>query len=119
QRVPHAALLAELGDALLAFFKQLRQSGDARRTTVLVFSEFGRRVAENDSAGTDHGAAGPVLVVGGSVRGGLVGKSPNLEERDHGDLRVTPDFRGISATFLEHVLGVDSGNLPGGRFEPL
>src|ERR1041385_734378 len=106
-----ALLLAQLSDALGAFFRHLRALGKAERVTVCVFSEFGRRVAENGSLGTYHGMAAPVLVLGGSVRGGLHGAHPSLEDLEDGDLRFHTDFRQVYATLLEGVLGGDFGRL--------
>jgi uncharacterized protein (DUF1501 family) len=78
-----------------------------RRVVVLVYSEFGRRVAANANQGTDHGTAGPVLVAGAPVRGGFVGAQPGLTDLDGGDLRFTTDFRDVYATLLAGVLGAD------------
>jgi uncharacterized protein (DUF1501 family) len=86
---------------------------------VLCFSEFGRRVLENDSAGTDHGAAGPVLLAGPSIRAGLLGTYPRLDDLVDGDLRPVVDFRRVYATLLEDWLGLASGPALGGTFAPL
>jgi len=80
---------------------------------VLVFSEFGRRVAENGSMGTDHGAAAPVLVLGSPVEGGLLGKAPDLSDLDEGDIRHTLDFRQLYASVLEGWLRVDPTSVIG------
>lgn len=109
QREPHAALLRDLGGGLSAFIRQLRGSGDADRVTVMVFSEFGRRVAENGSGGTDHGAAGPVFLLRRAGGGGLYGQQPDLERLDDGSLAVTTDFRSVYATLLRSVLEIDPG----------
>jgi uncharacterized protein (DUF1501 family) len=113
---PHAALLAELGNALRAFVDRLSVDGHLARTTVLVFSEFGRRVADNASGGTDHGAAGPVLVLGGGVAGGCYGQRPNLEQLDEGDVAVTTDFRSVYATLVRGVLGLDDRSVLAAEF---
>ncbi|GIW87220.1 MAG: hypothetical protein KatS3mg108_1544 [Isosphaeraceae bacterium] len=115
----HAALLTELGDALAAFDADLKATGEADRTAVLVFSEFGRRVAENASAGTDHGAAAPVFVVGPLARCGLVGAHPSLEDLDDGDLRHHTDFRRIYAAVLSDWLGTPAEAVLGPGFDPL
>jgi uncharacterized protein (DUF1501 family) len=88
---------------------------------VLLFSEFGRTVAENGSAGTDHGTSGPVFLAGPKVRGGLVGATPSLLDLDpkFGDLRTTIDFRRIYATILDDWLGLRSKQALGGAFESL
>jgi uncharacterized protein (DUF1501 family) len=96
-----AALLGELSDALAAFGRDLAKKGVADRVVTLVFSEFGRRVSENASRGTDHGAGAPAFVFGTPVRGGLYGTPPNLTNLDEGDIPYTTDFRSIY-TGLEH-----------------
>ena len=86
------------------------------RVAVLCFSEFGRRVEENGSSGTDHGTAGPVFLVGSRVQGGLVGTAPSLVDLDpEGDLKMTVDFRGIYASVLEEWLGIPRKRLWGSR----
>ena len=116
----HAALLEELARALKAFLDDLAASGLAERVLVLCFSEFGRRVAENGSAGTDHGTAGPVFLAGSGVNAGLVGTSPALMDLDpEGDLKSSIDFRRIYASVLEGWLGLASKSALGGTFEPL
>jgi uncharacterized protein (DUF1501 family) len=119
QEAPHAALLAELSSALRSFLDDLAAAGLAERVAVLAFSEFGRRVAENGSLGTDHGTAGPVLLAGPGVRPGLVGEMPSLTDLIDGDLQWTVDFRRIYASALEYWLGIRSEVALGGRFEPL
>jgi uncharacterized protein (DUF1501 family) len=116
---PHAALLAELGDALGVFAERLSTNGDLARTTVMVFSEFGRRVADNASGGTDHGAAGPMLVLGGDVAGGCYGQRPDLAQLDNGDVAVTTDFRSVYATLLQGVLRLDDRLVLGEAFATL
>ncbi|MCC6671929.1 MAG: DUF1501 domain-containing protein [Planctomycetes bacterium] len=96
----HEALLRELGDALAAFLADLRGHGALARTAVLVHSEFGRRVAENQSLGTDHGAAAPVFVCGAGVRAPLLGSPPRLDRLDDGDLHADVDFRSVYAALL-------------------
>jgi uncharacterized protein (DUF1501 family) len=115
----HAALLEELAGSLRAFLDDLAASRLADRVLVLVFSEFGRRVAENGSQGTDHGTAAPVLVAGPSVQPGLVGTYPSLTDLADGDLKMAVDFRRIYATVLEGWLGLRSKGALGGTFEPL
>ena len=117
----HANLLSELARALKAFLDDLSASRLDDRVAVLCFSEFGRTVAENGSAGTDHGTAGPVFLAGRSVRGGLVGATPSLVDLDptHGDLRVGIDFRRVYAGILQDWLGVPSRDALGAVFERL
>ena len=115
----HSALLGEFAGALRAFLDDLAASGLADRVTVLVFSEFGRRVAENGSQGTDHGTAAPVFLAGPGVQPGLAGPAPNLVDLDNGNLKWSVDFRRIYATALEQWLGLSSVESLGRRFEPL
>jgi uncharacterized protein (DUF1501 family) len=119
QAEAHAALLTELGGALAAFQADLGKIGQADRVLTLTYSEFGRRVKENRSLGTDHGAAAPMFVMGGKVRGGVHGKHPSLDDLDRGDLRHHTDFRQIYATVLDQWLRADSNAVLGGRFEPV
>jgi uncharacterized protein (DUF1501 family) len=121
QLFPHQQLLFELAGALKAFLDDLAAARVADRVAVLVFSEFGRTVAENGSGGTDHGTAGPVFLAGPRVRAGLVGPVPSLTDLDpeHGDLRVGIDFRRIYATVLEDWLRLPAATALAGRFERL
>ena len=121
QAGPHARLCGEWGGAATAFWRDLRTRGQASRVTLLVFSEFGRRVRENGSGGTDHGAAGPLFVVGEGLRAGLHGALPSLapDQLDHGDVGFTTDFRDVYATLLERRLGVPSKPILGRAFAPL
>ncbi len=115
----HALLLEELSGSLRAFLDDLAVARLADRVLVLVFSEFGRRVAENGSKGTDHGTSGPVLLTGPRVRPGLHGTYPSLTDLVDGDLKMTVDFRRVYATVLESWLGLASKEALGGDFEPL
>lgn len=113
----HAELLRQVSDAVSAFHKHMQALGASDRVVLLVFSEFGRRVRENNSLGTDHGCAAPVLLVSGGARGGLHGAHPSFDDLDDGDLRHHTDFRRIYATVLEDVLGMDPEPILGGKFE--
>jgi uncharacterized protein (DUF1501 family) len=86
---------------------------------VLCFSEFGRRVQENGSLGTDHGSAGPVFLAGPCVRAGLVGESSKLLELEDSDLKTTPNFRSVYASVLDDWLGLLSRPTLGGDFAKL
>lgn len=103
----HARLLGELGRNLQVFQNLLEQKGLADRVVTVVFSEFGRRVKENLSAGTDHGSAGPVFVVGTGLNGGFHGAQPSLEDLDGDNLRFTTDFRRIYAALLRQCFDLD------------
>ena len=117
----HSTLLFELGGALKAFLDDMAASKLQDRVTVLLFSEFGRTVKENGSAGTDHGTAGPVFLAGAPIKGGVVGEAPSLLDLDpkHGDLRVGLDFRRVYAAVLEDWLGLPTKEALGGPFERL
>jgi uncharacterized protein (DUF1501 family) len=115
----HDRLLEQVGNALQAFQRQLKKDGTDDRVMTLVFSEFGRRVAENGSAGTDHGTAAPMFVIGRHAAPGLHGVYPSLTDLDNGDLKYTVDFRRVYASMLEQWLEVDSREVLGQGFEPL
>lgn len=112
-------LLGELSDGLAAFQQDLEEHGKADEVITLVFSEFGRRVAENGGKGTDHGTAGPVMLLGSKIKGGLYGEQPSLSKLDQGDLKYTVDFRSIYSTILTGWFGTDAKDILGHRFEDL
>ncbi|MEM9801383.1 MAG: DUF1501 domain-containing protein [Planctomycetota bacterium] len=107
QSAVHADLLGRLDGALTAFQRDLEASGDADRVVTLVFSEFGRRVQENGSRGTDHGRGNPMLVVGSSARGGQHGQRPDLGALVEGDVAATTDFRGIYRQLERDWMGLE------------
>jgi uncharacterized protein (DUF1501 family) len=115
----HADLLGELSGALKAFLDDLATAKLEDQVLVLCFSEFGRRVAENGSHGTDHGTAGPVFLAGRTVKAGLVGATPTLLDLHDGDLKMTIDFRQVYATVLEDWLGLPSQPSLGEEFTRL
>jgi uncharacterized protein (DUF1501 family) len=119
QEPAHTNLLGELGGAVRAFLQDLEKHRLADRVLVMSFSEFGRRTAENASAGTDHGAAAPMFLAGASVKAGLVGRHPSLTDQDDGDLKFHTDFRQVYAAVLERWLVVKSEPALGGRYEPV
>lgn len=119
QAATHGALLTELSDSIAAFHADLMAAGQADRVAILSFSEFGRRVAENASAGTDHGAAAPVFVVGPVAKAGLIGDHPKLDDLDDGDLKHHTDFRRVYAGLLESWLGMPSEPVLGKGFAPM
>jgi uncharacterized protein (DUF1501 family) len=117
----HAGLLRELSDALQAFLDDLKTAKVAERVVVLTFSEFGRTVKENASAGTDHGTSGPVFLAGPGVKPGLAGATPRLLDLDpkHGDLKTLVDFRQVYATVLQDWLSLPTNKALAGDFERL
>ncbi len=115
----HNRLLTELGGSVAAFLEDLKKRGAYDRVLLMSFSEFGRRVAENGSGGTDHGAAAPLFLAGGPVRGGLHGKAPSLTELVDGDIAHTTDFRSVYATVLSQWLGAPAKAILGRDFPQL
>jgi uncharacterized protein (DUF1501 family) len=115
-----ANLLGQLGDALNAFEQDLAAMGKQDQVVVMTFSEFGRRVAQNGSNGTDHGTAEPMFVIGPSAAPGLYGAYPSLEDLDsNGDLKFGTDFRNVYAAVLHDYLGVDPTPVLAGTYEPV
>ncbi len=120
QRFSHETALRQVAQGVGGFLASLKSSRLDERVVVLMFSEFGRRLKENASSGTDHGTAGPVLLAGKPVKGGLVGAMPDLARLDDsGDPRFTTDFRDVYATILRRWLAVDPGPILGKRDETL
>jgi uncharacterized protein (DUF1501 family) len=115
----HEQVLGQVTTAIAAFHKDLAAKGLNEKVTVMCFSEFGRRVRQNDSNGTDHGAPGPMFVSGGKVKGGLYGEYPSLTQLEDGDLKYTTDFRRVYATLLDRWLNADSAAVLQGQFENL
>jgi uncharacterized protein (DUF1501 family) len=115
----HQALLAELSSAISAFIGDLKGHGLADRVLVATFSEFGRRVAENGSLGTDHGAASQMFIVSPKCKGGIFGEHPSLTDLDDGDLKFHTDFRSVYATLLDRWLNIPSQPVLGGAFRPV
>jgi len=98
------------GDAVAAFVKDLKQTGKLDDTLVMTFSEFGRRVEQNASNGTDHGTANNIFLFGGKLKkAGIFNDAPDLSQLDNGDLKYQIDFRDVYATLLDKWLGVDNG----------
>ncbi len=116
----HFRLLSYTADALFGFQEDLKRIGRQDDVAVMVFTEFGRRVPENTSKGTDHGTATPVYVLGEKVRGGLYGAAPSLIDLDDGNLIHTTDFRRVYATLIKEWLGhAETSTLLRGDFETL
>jgi len=118
QPFAHANLLSEFAGAVAAFFADLSVAKLADRVSLLAFSEFGRTIKENGSAGTDHGTAGCVFVAGPGVKGGILGTSPSLTELADGEPKMTTDFRRVYAATLSDCLGLPAACL-GGTFDPV
>ena len=112
----HAKLLGNFSDAVLAFHREMEAIGKGDKVVVLVFSEFGRRTAENASQGTDHGAAAPMFVIGGKVKGGVHGSKPDLSDLQDGDVRFKTDFREVYSATLDQWMGGDSEVVLGQKF---
>jgi uncharacterized protein (DUF1501 family) len=119
QAATHAILLRQWSDAVSALIADLDTHGHSDRVCVMTFSEFGRRVAENASEGTDHGAAGPMFLCGGGVKGDIFGKPPSLSDLQEGDLKHQIDFRQVYATVLKTWLGADPSSILGGDYQTL
>jgi uncharacterized protein (DUF1501 family) len=119
QAARHAALLAELAEGLAAFRLALLEAGAWRRTLVATYAEFGRRVAENASGGSDHGSAAAHVLLGGRLRGGLIGEQPPLDDLEAGDLRHRLDFRRLYASLAGDWLGLPPAPASLGRHQPL
>jgi uncharacterized protein (DUF1501 family) len=114
----HANLLAQVSDAIAAFYRDLSARGHKDRLAIMTFSEFGRRAHENGSKGTDHGSGAPMFLVGGRVNAGVVGKQPSLTRLEDGNLIHSLDFRRVYAAVLEHWLGVEARPILGKEFDP-
>ncbi len=114
----HQRMLTYVSDAVSGFMQDMERLGRADDVTVLVFSEFGRRAAENTSLGTDHGTANHMYVIGKPVKGGHYGKPPSLTALDNGgNVTYTTDFRRVYASLIDGWLGADSKTLLSGEFE--
>ncbi|MBC5834633.1 DUF1501 domain-containing protein [Flavobacterium sp. F372] len=115
----HKNKLTELNDAVFSFYSDLKQVNVLQNVTIVVFSEFGRRVKDNGN-GTDHGTAAPMFIIGGNNKGQVLGKNPNLSDLDNGDLKHEIDFRSVYASILASKLnfnptqiGISNKNLEG------
>jgi uncharacterized protein (DUF1501 family) len=98
--------LTELNDAIYSFYTELKKAQLLQNVTLVVFSEFGRRVKDNGN-GTDHGTAAPMFIIGGNNKGTIIGKNPNLANLDNGDLKHEIDFRSVYATLLQSKMNFD------------
>jgi uncharacterized protein (DUF1501 family) len=124
QNAGYANLMGTINAALFSFYSDLRNQSLLQDTLVIQFSEFGRRISENVSQGTDHGAAGLMMVMGGSIHGGIYGTVADLNpaganptlENGGADVTYETDFRSVYARVLDNWLGVDSVSILGGNF---
>jgi uncharacterized protein (DUF1501 family) len=120
QTESQARLLQVVGDSIYQFCSDLKASGNMNDTVIMVFSEFGRRVKQNASNGTDHGTANQVYIIGGGLkRHGIYNQMTDLSMLDNGDLIHTMDFRNIYATLLDKVIGINSTEILQRKFDPL
>ena len=116
----HSRLLMYTADAIRGFAEDMKRIGRDNDVAVMIFTEFGRRVEENGSLGTDHGTATPMFIVGKGVKGGFYGQPPSLTDLDDGNLKMTTDFRRVYATMIKEWLGYDdAASILKGRFESL
>jgi uncharacterized protein (DUF1501 family) len=114
----HQVLSGQWSSALGAFIADIKQRGHQQRVTVMVFSEFGRRIEENASKGTDHGTAAPMFLAGAAVQAGVIGDHPSLDNIQQGDLKHDVDFRQVYATVLDWM-GWDSVTALNGEYSTL
>jgi uncharacterized protein (DUF1501 family) len=119
QSATHQRLLEELAQALMAFRAAMQKEGAWNEVLVMTYSEFGRRVGENASHGTDHGTAAPHLLLGGAVKGGLYGMFPSLTDLQEGDLKHTVDYRSLYATAIERWWGLPPILFGNHRYPPI
>jgi uncharacterized protein (DUF1501 family) len=115
----HGQLLNQLAASLKAFYTELKAQGNDARVMTMSFSEFGRRVGQNQSGGTDHGTAAPMFLVGPMVRAGVIGEHPSLRDLDEGDLKYNIDFRSVYAGILNEWMKADSKAILEGDYRPL
>jgi uncharacterized protein (DUF1501 family) len=113
----HAQLLTQFAQSVRAFYKDLKEQGNDGRVLTMSFSEFGRRVSQNASNGTDHGTAGPMFCFGPMVSAGVMNDHPSLSDLDQGDLKHNTDFRGVYAAILESWLKADSKKILEGSYK--
>ncbi len=118
QKSTHARLLKNYSEAVTAFVKDLKQNGLLDDTLIMTFSEFGRRVKQNASRGTDHGTANNLFMIGGKIKKqGFYNSAPQLKSLDKGDLKYEIDFRQIYASILDNWLDADAQQILSGRFD--
>src|SRR5207248_4567368 len=119
ERGRHDNLMTQLAQGISAFWQDLKKQENADRVLMMTFSEFGRRVEQNASGGTDHGAAAPMFLFGPKVKGGIVGDNPSLTDLQAGDIKHQTDFRSVYATLLQQWLDTPSKPILGQQFKLL
>ena len=102
--------MSELNDAIFSFYTDLKKAQLLQNVTIVVFSEFGRRVKDNGN-GTDHGTAAPMFIIGGNTKGKIIGNNPNLVDLDNGDLKYEIDFRSVYATLLQQKMNFSPASI--------
>jgi uncharacterized protein (DUF1501 family) len=115
----HAQLMQQLGSSMKAFYQDLKAHGNDTRVLTMSFSEFGRRVGQNASGGTDHGTAAPMFLAGPMVKAGVIGDQPSLTDLDSGDLKYKIDFRSVYAGVLSKWLKADADKVLEGSYRAL
>lgn len=119
QKSAHRNLLRRYSRSLKAFLDDMKKHKLSDRVTVVTFSEFGRQLRENASAGTDHGTCGPVFIAGDAIKPGILSKYPSLTDLEDNEMKATVDFRSIYASLLQDWLGIEATGPLGGKFKPL
>jgi uncharacterized protein (DUF1501 family) len=117
QKGRHENLMTQFAQGVSAFWADLKTQRNDDRVMMMTFSEFGRRVEQNASGGTDHGAAAPMFVIGGGVKAGVFGQHPSLTDLDQGDLKYNTDFRSVYATILQQWMDTPSKPILGQQFK--
>jgi uncharacterized protein (DUF1501 family) len=119
ERQRHDQLMQQLAQGVSAFWADMKQQKNDQRVLMMTYSEFGRRVQQNASGGTDHGAAAPMFLFGGGVKPGFWGKHPSLTDLDQGDLKFNVDFRNVYATVLQEWMDAPSKPILGQQFKTM
>ena len=119
ERNRHDQLMKQFALGMKAFWQDMREQKNEQRVLMMTFSEFGRRVVQNASGGTDHGTAAPMFLFGSSIKAGLIGQHPSLTNLDQGDLKYTTDFRSVYASVLQNWLEAPSKPVLGRQFPTL
>jgi uncharacterized protein (DUF1501 family) len=107
----HSRLLMYMADGVRAFMEDMKRIGRADDVAIVMFTEFGRRVEENGSLGTDHGTAGPMFIIGKGLKGGSYGQHPSLTNLDDGNMKMTTDFRRVYSTMIQEWLGYENSQV--------